>query len=161
MLKLGFAVNSLAHSQLSYYLIREVNKFLGESNNADVDIILFYEEIDVPKQMPITATMHINEMWGFNGVLVTTTVNTTLKAIKVPGPKLKLFYPYTLEWIRPQTTIYNQFASAYLSDAFKIIARNEDHAQIIHNCFNRQIIGQVEDFNLKQLMEVISAEGIN
>jgi hypothetical protein len=155
MLKLGFAVNSLAPSQLSYYLVREVNRFLGQSKNASTDIVIFYQDIFAPRQMPICATMHINEIWGFDGVLIPTSVSTALKSVRVPGPQRKIFYPYTLEWIRPQQTVYSSFVNAYTSSNLEIIGRNIDHAQVIENCFNRKCIGHVEDFSIDQFMEAI------
>ena len=155
MFKLGFAVNSLAPSQLSYYLVREVNRFLGESKNADTDIVIFYQDIYTPRQMPICATMHINEIWGFDGFLISTSVSTALKSIKVPGPKRKIFYPYTLEWIRPHRTVYSEFASAFTSKNLDIITRNLDHAEVIENCFNRHSVGHVDDFNIKMFLETL------
>ena len=155
MLKLGFAVNSLAPSQLSYYLVREVNRYLGESKNANVDVVIFRQDIDVPRQMPICATMSISEIWGFNGILISTSVGTALKAISAPGPARKIFYPYQLEWIRPQQTHYSTFVKAYTSETMDIVTRNQDHANIIANCFNRKSIGHVEDFNIKELLEVV------
>lgn len=161
MLKIGFAINSLAPSQLSYYLVREINRFLSESKNANTDIVLFQQEVHTPRQMPLCAVMHINEMWGFDGVLIPTSVATALKSIRVPGPKFKLFYPYTLEWIRPQPTAYASFAPAYTAQGLQIVARNQDHADIIGNCFNRKVVGLVEDFRLSELMEIIKSAHID
>ena len=96
--------------------------------------------------------MSLNEIWNFNGVLVSTNINTTLALKKCFAPSKKIFYVWDLEWTRPHGHDF-----LYNIKAFKninLIARSDEQAEAIKNYCNIDVSGIVEDFNLQELYKV-------
>lgn len=153
MKKLGILINNLGHSQLSYIISKRIIE--NSQRKFFDDIVLFYSDI-VPSLFPIiTATMQISECWLYNAPCVATDISSAKKLINIFGPTKKFFYSYNLEWIRPEQFRYEDFANVYCSSELEIIARNEDHAKIIENCFNRKS-HILNELNLDELQRIIN-----
>tara|TARA_R100000808_G_scaffold63_1_gene514 strand:- start:10330 stop:10791 length:462 start_codon:yes stop_codon:yes gene_type:complete len=150
-MKTGILVGDLGPSQLSYYIIKNCNKTL-ENNNKD-DFIVFVENLSKFAMKPNFGLMSIDEVWSFyDGLLVATSISTSLQVKKATNNSKKCFYVWDLEWTRPHGRDF-----LYNIEAFKdidLIARSKEHAKAIKNYCNRDVVGIVEDFNLEQLYKV-------
>jgi len=150
-MKLGIAVNDLGASQLNFLLIQRANELVG--SRRDLDIILFYENIVRPCLPMNFAVMQIAECWGFDGPVVATTFNTAEKLLRFPSSPRKLFYVWDLEWTRMRQKLFRSLLSVYGNPDLTLLARCQDHADAIRQCWNREAL-VVEDCDLDRIIEV-------
>ena len=141
MIKLGFAINNLGPSQLSYYLIKELNSLLKK--RGDLDIIVFYENIARPYIKPEFALMQMAEAWSYGGTVIATDIAIAEKLLTFPAPTRKAFYIWDLEWLR-KPRMFRELQPTY--GHLELIARSNDHKEAIEGAWNRKVIGVVEDF---------------
>ena len=154
MNKLAFAVTDLSASQLSCMLLRNIANFM--TKHYDTDIIVFYENLEIPCMPPACAVMQIHEAFSYDGPLVATSLSTAEKLIRFPGPRQRAFYVWDLEWIRLQHKSYESLRDIYASPELTLFARGHDHAQLIEDVWNRKVAAVVEDFNLHEILTVIT-----
>ena len=152
-MKVGIMVDSLGMSQQSYSIIRELNKI----NSIDdyVDIIVFYHKYDQTPMSPHFAMMQEQEVWGFDGTVISTSLLSTEKLIRCPCPKKKLFYVWDLEWVYNPYLRYQYSKEIYQSEEIELIARSKSHANIIEACWKKPV-AILEDFNHEQLISILT-----
>ena len=152
--QIGFIVNNLMASHLSFSLIKNLNEYVDESNS---EAVVFFENSSSSIIRPNFATMSLNEIWNFNGVLVSTNINTTLALKKCFAPSIKIFYVWDLEWMRPamgQNIEFERVVQAFSDESIDLVARSKDHAKAIENYSNRKVKHIVENFNIEKLMRI-------
>jgi hypothetical protein len=153
--KVGVVVDDLSASQLSYHIIKNINKQVEES---DTDFIAFFQN-STANMLPMHfSSMCINEIWSFDGVAIATSVSTVLAISKTFSPKQKYFYVWDLEWCRTKGREFEYIIQAFNKDDIKLIARSKDYAKAIKNYCNRDVVGVMDNFNIKQLMDIINHE---
>ena len=150
--KIGFIVDDLSSSQLSYEVISSINSF---DTSFDQDFVVFFENSSPMVIEPFFGVMNLQELWGFDGIAIATSVSSCLSLSNTQSPIKKFFYVWDLEWSRNRSS-YDQGIQAFLKEDIDLIARSEDHAKAIKNYCNRDVVG-VFDFNsgLESLMEII------
>ena len=153
--KVGVVVDDLSASQLSYHIIKNINKQVEES---DTDFVAFFKNSTASMLPMHFSSMCINEIWSFDGVAIATSVSTVLSISKTFSPKQKYFYVWDLEWCRTKGREFEYIIQAFNKDDIKLIARSEDYAKAIKNYCNKDVVGVVDNFNIKQLMEIINHE---
>ena len=152
--QIGFIVNNLMASHLSFSLIKNLNEYVDESNS---EAVVFFENSSSSIIRPNFATMSLNEIWNFNGLLVSTNINTTLALNKCFAPSKKSFYVWDLEWMRPamgQNIEFERVVQAFSDESIDLVARSKDHAKAIENYSNRNVKHIVENFNIEKLMRI-------
>jgi|TARA_B100001113_G_C21044582_1_gene593930 hypothetical protein len=152
--QIGFLVNDLSASQLSFFLIKNLNDY---KQKEDLEAVLFFENSSSLAIKPNVPLMAINEIWNFDGVLISTDVNTTLSLKKCFAPAKKIFYVWDLEWMRNiagRTKEFESVVQAFNDESIQLIARSEDHAKAIENISNRKIKHIVENFNIEKLVRI-------
>jgi hypothetical protein len=153
MQKIGVMLSDLGASQLSFNVVTKLNEECEKSNN---DFVAFVENITSHIISPNFAIMGINEIWSFDGALIATSASTALHLSKATNPANKFFYVWDLEWMRPHGKDFQYMVKAYNNPSVNLIARSSEHSLAIRNYSNRDVCGVVEDFNIKQLYEVIN-----
>lgn len=151
-MELGFLMDHLGPSQLSYRMISQVNDYLD--NNCSNDIIVFFENLSRPVLSPRFAIMQINEAWGFQGAAIATSLSTAGKLVNYPEPLLKIFYVWDLEWLRSKNYNYEQNVAIYRHPELKIVTRCEDYKKEVENLWNVKVHDVVKDFNIEQFIEI-------
>jgi hypothetical protein len=149
-MRLGILVRSFDSSQLSYHILEHASRVLGEY--ANIDIVVFYENLAKPWKTPLFAVMNIGEAFGFDGVAIATSLSTAAKLREFPGPEARFFYAWDLEWVGGSAP-YEEMADIYCDRSLPIIARSQNHAEMIERCWNRSVYNIVENFNVKELAE--------
>lgn len=160
-MKIGFLVDNLGASQLSYYLGRNVNSYLEE--NPGSDIVCYYDSFERSCVNNNFATVNIIEAWNQGGAMIATSENTANKLANFIGTRNKFFYIWDV------VCYLKRFAGKRYVDTFipdnvysnkdlKLICRSKSHAKIIENNFNREVEYIVDNLNIHQIMEVISDE---
>lgn len=149
-MKTGIIVRSLNSGELSKLL-------LEQQKNIDFQIVNFILEIENPPIQPRFPINHINELWGFYNPVVTTCINTTVRAISIPSPPELFFYVWQLEWVG-RNKWYNDYANIYANPKIKLIAKNDSDKKHLENCWGGNVIGIVENFNLKKIEGLIRGQ---
>jgi hypothetical protein len=153
-MNIGVMVDSLAASQLCYYFIDNTNKFLAANPKASV--FAFYEELSYPCIFPEFSFMQIFEAWGFNGTLIATNLTSAAKLCRFTATDKKFFYVWDLEWTRHGQREFAGLETVYRNSSLRLIARSNDHARVIENCWNTKVHGVVNNFDYNQLLEIIN-----
>ena len=140
--QIGFIVDNLSSSQLSYDLVTSIN---NHDKKYDEDFVVFFENSSPVVKEPHFALMGIHELWNFYGVGIATSSSSCFSLIKSNAPIKKFFYVWDLEWFRAKNA-YSYIIDAFTNENVNLIARSKDHAKAIKNFCNREICG-IFDFN--------------
>lgn len=153
MNNINFLLNDLNASQLSYFLIRESNKYIS----SDLDIIIFFNDISKVCVKPNFALMGMQESFGVFGPTVATCCKTAATLINNIGQskREKYFYVWDLEWLRGQQKVFDRYKDIYWHPHLQLIARSEEHKKIIENCWNRKVVGICDDFSFEDFKKII------
>jgi hypothetical protein len=153
--KISFLVAHTGSSQLSFFLINELNKMA--ETNPEIDAIIYHENKHrncVPANF---AVMNLSDAWANNGPVIATSLSTAKKMISFPSDR-KLFYVWDIEWIRNnhmKTLEYEEYSEVYTDNSLELIARSEPHKRIIENAFNKPVSHIVSDFNMSEILEIL------
>jgi len=154
MKNIGFLVDSLGQSQLSYYLVENLNKWIGNQKDATI----FFENVGLPISFPKFAQMNIVEMASFKGPLVATNISTARKLMFAATSPHLYFYVWDLEFLRGRQRDYMYHLEVFMNPRLKIICRNEDHKIAVENAFNIKVLGCVENFAMDQFQKLLANE---
>ena len=153
-MQLGLILPHLGASQLSYLAIHHANHMNRQGN----PVILFYEDLVEPCIPLISPCMNVNEIWGFDGLLIATSIDSCLAMINAPNPSKKVFYVWDLEWLRGKTDFeYNN--RAYRHEKVELVCRSESHADILENYSNRRAT-VIPDLFLPKFVELFVPKAI-
>lgn len=152
-MRLAFIVPHIGPTHLSLQLLSNLNNYL-EKEPLGFDPIVGYENMTKPCIFPKFMTTNIAELWGYSGILISTTLGTTHKILKFPSASAKFFYVWDLEWINIQNKNYEPLAEIYQNDAVELIARSASHANILQKCWGRPVKHIVNDFNMKDFLSI-------
>lgn len=153
MKKVGIFLNDLGNSQIASQAVFGINNYLANSD--DVGFILFFLDNVAPSALPMCPTMAASEIFGFDGTVIATSMETASRLASLSGPTRKLYYVVDLPWIRPTGVVpYSPIRDIFTNKEVELVARSESHCRIIENCFNRRPIATVEDFNVNRLVEL-------
>lgn len=150
----GFLVDSLGQTQLSYYLVENLNKWISNKNDATI----FFENVGLPVVFPRFAQMNVAEMSSFRGALVATNISTARKLMFAASSSHLYFYVWDLEFLRGRQRDYMYHLEVFQSPRLKIICRNEDHKIAVENAFNVKVLGCVENFAMDQFQKLLANE---
>ena len=149
--QIGFMVDELSASQLSFNLIKNINDYSEDSHD---DFVVFFENSTSSILNPNFSLMSLNEVWSFGGFLVATSMSTANSLRKCFAPKKKFFYVWDLEWTRRHGKDFEISVQAFSDPSIELIARSKDHAKAIENYCNRKVENIVSDFNIEKLMRI-------
>jgi hypothetical protein len=129
-MNISFIVNNLSNSELSYDLISSINK------NSQYSSAIFFQN-NLPSIMqPECLTMNITGLSGSTGVAVAFDLESAAILSQTNTKTTNYLYLYDLEWLfRP----INYIATRTLMDEFTVLARSEDHANVISNFLNKKV----------------------
>jgi len=123
------------------------------------DCIIFFDQVSPAPFKTLFSTLNGSELWDFDGTLITTDISTTLSSQKAVNAARTFFYVWDLEWRRQNgSENYDDNIKAFTDENIELIARSKSHATAISNFCNRKVKHVVDDFNIEQLMRIISNE---
>jgi hypothetical protein len=152
-MKLGISLDNLGPSQLAYAVLSQANRLVTE--RSDVDVTVFYETLARPCITPRFAHMQMAEAYGFDGPVVATSLSSAGKLLRMPACPKKLFLVWDLEWLR-KPHAYENLKTVYCHSELTLLARGEDHAKAISDCWNRPV-AVVGDFDLTLVLNAACA----
>ena len=120
-------------SQLAYLAINQCN--LGSKGKDSY--FLFFQDVELPCTKPMITCLNISELSNFSGVLISTSIDMTLMALRAVNNVKYVFYVWDLEWIRGKVD-FQQAMRVFRDPNITLVARSEDHAKVIENYCNRK-----------------------
>ena len=151
MKKIGVIVKNLGKSQLSETLVECFNSISKSSES--MDTILFYGKVPFVGTVPLFSCMEQTEVWGYEGYVIATCLDTAETLLKVTGPTKKFFYVWDLEWTRGDAHQYSRIKSIYENEDIELIARSRHHAELISTYWKRPV-AIIKDFDEKALLSL-------
>ena len=148
----NFLVDHVGASHMSFQLIEQAN-LLSEQGSADV--IVFYDQLHRPCRRLLVPTMLMIEAWAQPGVTIATSVATASRALKFPGPSRLLFYVWDMSWARNVPKPVGPYTDLFRNPNLEIIARCQDHANILENNFNVSVDWVFDNFDHDELMKAV------
>lgn len=149
--KCGIILPHCGPSQLSFYVVNQVNNI--SNLHPKYDFCLFLENLIRPAIIPNCAVMHANEIFGFDGVLISTNINSAIACSKAVNKAKNIFYVWDLEWLRKQNDFIHNI-SAFRSPYIHLIARSESHKKIIEDYCNKKVEAVIPDINIMEILQL-------
>lgn len=151
MRKIAAMLDTLSASQNSFYLIKEFNKLQSDNQYSPV---CFYNNLSATPVKTHFACMNISYYSHFDGVTITTSIDTANTAIKTNNNSKKFLYLWDMEWLRNPMDF--NYVNSVLSDPeLSIISRSNSHSDLIKNYCNKDAAGVVQDWNMSQLEDIV------
>lgn len=150
--KLAFIVRDTSVSQLNYLLFSSINKYLMK--NGKTDIILFVENYTPHLIKLHCSIMPLNELSGYDGVAVATSIKTAAILAENYTVADKYFYVYDLEWSHQDNKNYEILYPIYQHEKLKIITRTP-YKKLIENLWDRKVFGIWDNCNIETLIKEI------
>jgi hypothetical protein len=151
MRKIAAILDTLSASQSSFYLIKEFNKLQGDNQYSPV---CFYNNLSATPVKTHFACMNISYYSHFDGVTITTSIDTANTAIKTNNNSKKFLYLWDMEWLRNPMD-FNYVNSVLSNDDIAIISRSNSHSDLIKNYCNKEVAGVVQDWDMEQLEKIV------
>jgi len=149
--KIGLFLPHLGLSQLAFCAIHQVNTLLQKKRN--IDIVLFYEDLYQPCINPLCGAMCSSELRNFNGTIISTTLNTTIKTAKtVANFQRHIFYVWDIEWYRPMYKDYLYNLQAYRDPNIDIVLRHPDYKKPFTDYANRDVTTFVDNVDIEHII---------
>lgn len=146
-------VTDFGASQLAFNLWMNLRARIKD--HADISPFVFYENLRRTPMPPNFALMQIAEGWGQHGVGIATSLSTASKMRHFPALSQRFFYVWDLEWLRMRPRIYDVYSTFYLEEDVQLVARCEQHAELLVNNFNKEPVAIIPNFNIDSFMELI------
>ena len=153
-MNVGLILPHVGPSQLAYY---GINQCVIAQEHTPFDYFVCFRE-EQPPCMPIRlACMNISELYGFNGIVISTDLESSSMMLSAINNTLKFFYVWDLEWLRPNKSNFLSNMNIYRNPNLELIAQSEDHAKAIENYCNRKPKLVVQNLNLTEIINAINS----
>lgn len=157
MINIAAHVTDLSPSQKSFYLIKEFNKML---ENTELSPSVFHNRGCIPPKHPCFSCRMAAFMPAYNGAVIATSMEEARTIIKLANKSDRYLYVWDLDWLT-NPVWYSTAMEILRNDKLKLIARSEQHATLIQNFCNKHVVGIVDNWNSEQLLAIISKEKSN
>jgi hypothetical protein len=152
-MKIAIVMNDVLPGQKSFYAIKELEK---TTKTVEDSPVIFFLNLSSPVVDVPFAMMNIYNITHFDGVCLATDLETADIVRKSDNRMERYFYVWDLEWLRKPHS-FESVVGILRDPKLKLIARSEEHKQVIENYCNREVSGVVEDFNIDQIKELCNA----
>lgn len=151
MINISALVPDLSVSQSSFYLIKEFNKCLS---NTDLSMGVFHLRAALPPVQPLFSCKNVAFLNSYNGVVVSTRIEEANITLQSCSKTDRYLYLWDLDWL--EKPVHFETAMKTMRDEkLKLIARSKSHAEVIKNFCNKDVCGIVDNWNMDQLLELL------
>lgn len=135
-MNIGIVLPDLGLNQTAFEAITSINKSLdgGSKNN----YVLFYENLSPVCVRPLCGTMNISHVWGFTGILISTSLHNSSLIMNAGIQALKVFYVADLEFLHGHTNFIANI-NVYRNPLLRLVTRSEEYGIALDNYANRSI----------------------
>ncbi len=144
-------MENLGPSQNAFYLIKEWNKGL---DNTKLSLGTFVNAHCLPVTKCLFSYKLSSFLSSYEGVLISTSIKNAAISLKMPTKMDRYLYLWDFNWLNIPTD-YNAMYEVISNDKLKLIARSEEHADMIENFCNKKPVGIVDNWNLEQIREIV------
>lgn len=148
---INFLVDHVGASHMAYYLVEHANAMSG---HGQANVIVFYDQLHRPCRKLLVPTMMMIEAWAQPGVSIATSLSTAARLLSFPGPQQKMFYVWDMSWIRNPKYV-GPFGELFRNQNLTLIARCQDHADVLSNNFNVEVPYVFDNFDSESLLKAI------
>ena len=129
---IGILKTDIKNIDRDYFAIDSLNKLTYTTINNS----LFCNDVHPKFPLYINTTMLQRvSAHSFSGILITDELNLAQDLIHITYAKKKFLYLYNLDWMYIKNPQFSFFKSALLNENIELIARTQEHFQIIKNLF--------------------------
>jgi len=154
-MKIGIVTPKLDTSQAGLCITLNLNKLCEKYNGVEASVFVQeYGKFVVSPNFPV---MQIRDAWGFNGILISTNIDTTKFLYNIPGPSKKFLYVWELEWMSNNHT-HEELSEIYQNKEIELIGRSKHYNTLITNLW-KPPIDIMENFNYEKLIELYRRYG--
>lgn len=146
-MKAGVLLKDLSSSQLAFLTIGGLNKIADSSKD---DAIAFVKHMARPCAPIHFACLNMCEAIVFDGLLISTDIDTATFALNINTNCKRIFYVWDLEWLRKKKDFLSN-VKVYRDERMTLVARSEEHAKLIENYCNRKVDYIIENFNIPEI----------
>ena len=151
MINISALLPDLSISQNSFYLIKEFNKCLSDT---DLSMGVFHLRAALPPIQPLFSCKNVAFLNSYNGVIVSTRIEEANITLKSYCKTDRYLYLWDLDWL--ENPVHFSTAMETMRDPkLKLIARSESHAEVIKNFCNREVCGIVDNWSMGQLLVIV------
>ncbi len=144
-------MESLGPSQNAFYLIKEWNRGISD---ADLSLGAFVNAHSVPVQKCLFSYKLSSFLSGYEGVLISTSIKNSAISLKMTTKMNRYLYLWDFNWLK-RAASYNAMCEVLRNDKLKLIARSEEHAEMIENFCGKRPVGIVDNWNIDQIRDKI------
>lgn len=148
MQKVGLIVKDLLPSQCSFMSISIMNNSCLKGN---IDCSIFELNHTPPIIRARFGIFPINLAYLYDGILISTDIETTKFNIENCRAKKKIFYVWDLEWMRKIRTFESN--QIYSHPELTIVCRSQDHANCIERVCRRKAI-VMSHFSVEEIIKL-------
>jgi len=109
---------------------------------------------------PLFSCMSVAFFSEYDGAAIATTVEEAKSLLETSNNSDRYLYLWDLAWTERPVN-HEGFCKILRDPRLKIIARSKSHAIAIENFCNKKPVGVVDDWNHKQLLEIIGGNNEN
>jgi hypothetical protein len=147
-MKTMICLENVSYSQFNYEAITQVNRFCEQSNEEVCFVTL---DQTMPFTQINTAVYAPYDMDSFhNGLIIAHTLNLANRMLGCTNNSKKVLYLYDLDWMF-QPIFYDEIYSILNNPDLFLIARSQDHADIIQRTCSRKVDAILDNFNLEDI----------
>ena len=154
-MRAGIIIDGLGFTQKAMQTTLQMN--LLDRLDEYWDMVLFYVEHASIQISPRFAMMDSVEMYGFDAPVIATDLRTAFMLSEAHSVTQKYFYIWDFEWINSVFDV-DLLLSIYHNPDIELIARSDEHADIIAKCWKNPI-AVIENFNHEQITKLLKDTG--
>jgi hypothetical protein len=133
--KIGVMVKDLRPSTMNYGLISLGNRLVKSS---DYDVSVFCQDWRTPPEVPIFSVLQYRNIWGFDGTLVGTDIDSIRYMKNIPNVCKKILYIWDI-YEHTKLTSVSEIRAIYNDPKVTLVSRSIEYARIIGENFNRNV----------------------
>jgi len=146
-MNLGIYVIQNSENEATTSISENLNKGIREGLLSDAS--LFYDTVGPNSLTYDFGAFNSTDIWNFTGSLITTDIQTTIKAIKTVN-KFKLLFYFGWEKAKDVVSLINIVNTPNV----RVICTNEAASKELTRLTTKKPLGIVDNFNIKDIIKV-------
>jgi hypothetical protein len=152
-MNIGIILPNLEIGQLAYESLTTINEEISRGSPHDYRV--FFENIGIQCVNPLCSIQNISEIWAYEGLLISTTLENTLFSLKLTTNVIRVFYIWDMEWLRASKN-YLHNLSILRHPNLILISRTPSAAKELERYSNRSPNLITPRLSFKELANVIA-----
>jgi hypothetical protein len=148
-MNLGIYIDSLQEDEKFVYIAASINAGIEQGLLTDASI--FYDDIGLNSVPLKCGCFNSTDLWNFTGSLITTSINSTVKALNIVNKFNVYFYH---GWLENNNTL--GLIATTTNPAVKTLCKDEAGAKEFYRITGITPVGLVDNFNLTEILQQVT-----